>query len=472
MLGGITISEAIYKDEELKNILEHLNKELNRELQKEQESYKLRVIECDGKWIIALTDSVRSLREEDRVTVSNTKGKIDSINGNEVTILLEETIGGLSGDIWIKKDGCAMIIENMRNLVKDIIDNKNVKLKQFLTNNDFECPVESPVSIIDSQLNKEQSSFVRKTIGLFDNPNSFFYLCWGPGGSGKTRCITEIVEWCMNNNKRVLITSFTNVAVDNLMNNLIAKYEAKIIRLGPENSIKIDAVKKISEENKLKGRPLREALNRFSVMGATLDRIGLPENSELKFDLVVLDESSMIEMPKALLGINKAEKFVMIGDPEQLEPIQKDNGDVYIPNETLALFNKLIKHKGEQYYTQLIWQYRSQESVVAYSSEYVYDNKLLSANKMDIDYEKINNTAQYQKLDTQLKEVFDHGKGTVWVDTSNLKYNLPLYWSNTCNYFNISIYNWKCIIWRSTIVHLCNRVVNSIDIFFNIYAKK
>ena len=47
--------------------------------------------------------------------------------------------------------------------------------------NGFIPPNEASI-VVSSELNSDQKELVKKAIGLFENKDSFFHLCWGPGG--------------------------------------------------------------------------------------------------------------------------------------------------------------------------------------------------------------------------------------------------------------------------------------------------
>jgi len=79
-------------------------------------------------------------------------------------------------------------------------------------------------------LNEEQKTAVRYATGVKD-----IYLQWGPPGTGKTSTIPSIVRnWLKSKpRKKVLICSYTNKAVDNVITHLFGEFRDKIIRFGP-----------------------------------------------------------------------------------------------------------------------------------------------------------------------------------------------------------------------------------------------
>lgn len=79
-------------------------------------------------------------------------------------------------------------------------------------------------------LNKKQKMAVNHAVGVED-----IYLVWGPPGTGKTSIVPSIVRNYLahNPNKKILICSYTNKAVDNVITHLFRDFKDEIIRFGP-----------------------------------------------------------------------------------------------------------------------------------------------------------------------------------------------------------------------------------------------
>ena len=95
-----------------------------------------------------------------------------------------------------------------------------------------------------SQLNAVEKS-------LFRAP---FVLIQGPPGTGKTTVITEVIRQLVKRNPevKILITSQTNLAVDNVLKKIATDKNIRFIRLGAEDRISFNELKKESYDNKLK----------------------------------------------------------------------------------------------------------------------------------------------------------------------------------------------------------------------------
>lgn len=95
-------------------------------------------------------------------------------------------------------------------------------------------------------LNDSQKAVVREMLAAPD-----VYLCQGPPGTGKTTVISEIVYQLAIRNKRVLIASQTNLAVNNALSRLVDYPGIRAIRLGAERKLD-ETVDAISDQNILR----------------------------------------------------------------------------------------------------------------------------------------------------------------------------------------------------------------------------
>jgi len=433
----------IYSEEELDQIQTILEKEYAEEKSKQSFELRARVLEVGEKFVsLRLEQKNLVMKENHSVEINGIRGKIDNISGNDLDVELERVGPFIENqEILIKNNTGLYLVENKRRLFREIRTSPWLKAHQLITNNQFKSAKRSSDKELSIQLNSEEKSqrlnneqeeIVRRAIGLFESSDTFFHLCWGPSGTGKTRIITEIAKWCVEKKKKVLVTSFTNVAVDNILKNLLCIDNKKLLRLGPESTIKIDEVKVLaSDANDRVGISESKQLNEALVVGSTLDRLGLQTYDYLKFDLVIIDESSMVELPKALLAITKAERVVMIGDPQQLEPIAAFSDD-YSPIALLSLFNQLIDKKGEEFYTRLIWQYRSQEKTIEFSKICFYQDKKKKKKKRLTLYDGLSKLPSFPENDREIRRWLRPDEGIIWIETSNLPYHEPLYWQNKC----------------------------------------
>ena len=89
--------------------------------------------------------------------------------------------------------------------------------------------LENPRSLSGFELDEYQKKVVSDALGLEKGELS---LVVGPPGSGKTEVIAKAALELANRGERVLVTSHTNIAVDNVIEKLSKQDEQKVVRAG------------------------------------------------------------------------------------------------------------------------------------------------------------------------------------------------------------------------------------------------
>jgi len=241
------------------------------------------------------------------------------------------------------------------------------------------------VSFHDRRVEEVESQSLAVKKALQSCGEKGFFLIHGPPGTGKTTVITEIVRQLVGKGQKVLITSHTNVAVDNVLENLFPYFATRMVRLGTK--IKVTSSLK-SLVPKTQDELIKLSLSQ--VVGATLSKLSvLVLNQKLSFDVpyfdvVIIDESSMATIPLTLCGVLLAKSFILVGDHKQLPPIAKT---VMPPSCSSAqncgrncesLFKLLITLYPDSS-TMLELQFRSHPAIMGFSSKQFYDNRIQSS---------------------------------------------------------------------------------------------
>jgi DNA polymerase III delta prime subunit len=244
------------------------------------------------------------------------------------------------------------------------------------------------ISFYDERVSENASQTTAIKRALTACQQDGFFLIHGPPGTGKTTVITEIVRHLADAGRKVLITSHTNVAVNNVMENLAPHLKSRMVRLGPKA--------KVSKSLKELVPITQDELVRIAlseIVGATLSKLSiLVLNGKLSFDrpyfdVVIVDESSMATIPLTLAGILLGNSFILVGDHLQLPPITRTK----LPPSCLkaetcgggarlceSLFRLLIELYPER--SQILdVQFRSHPHIMGFSAEYVYDRKIRSS---------------------------------------------------------------------------------------------
>lgn len=314
-----------------------------------------------------------------------------------------------------------------------------IKLKSF----EIKPPSrKKPCLFFNDNLDNAQKELVSACLNLIYDQDCLFYLGFGPPGCGKTATITEIALHFLKQNKKLLITSFTNVAVDNVIERLIdleikiTGIKEKIIRVGSQRNIRIPKVVEVSLQKKLLNSSLGrdELIDSSTIVGATLDMLGTSifENTQ-EFDLMIVDEASMVETTKLLMGLFRCKKFVLIGDPCQLRPFLNINNRQHPKYESYKklienpFFNKLMDNlsnsNNQNFHTQLIYHYRSPEEIIRFSNEKFYDNKLVckTSEKSIKKFDDIFNNYKNEKQCDFIKKIFEPDNKVVLIDTTHIQ---------------------------------------------------
>ncbi|MFB6295628.1 MAG: AAA domain-containing protein [Halobacteriales archaeon] len=199
-----------------------------------------------------------------------------------------------------------------------------------------------------------------------------FSLIHGPPGTGKTYTIARLVRALVASGERVLLSAYTNRAVDNALEALEDQEFADFVRMGTESGVREDM-----RDALLPGRgdpaELAASLRNASVVAATTSTAGSRTMRELDFDVAVVDEASQLAEPDALTAINRAERFVLVGDHRQLPPVVRAENEL-----ATSLFERLIEEHPDTA-VALDEQYRMAQAIQAFPSREFYGGDLRPA---------------------------------------------------------------------------------------------
>ena len=206
-------------------------------------------------------------------------------------------------------------------------------------------------------------------------------LIHGPPGTGKTYTIARLIRALVDRGDRVLLTAFTNRAVDNALEALREQGFEDICRVGTDTGVREDM---LDVQLETRGDPHERAaeLRNAPVVAATTASCGSRVMREQEFDVAVVDEASQLTEPSAMAALNLANRFVLVGDHEQLPPVVQaadageESGDTN-PLST-SLFERLIESYPDAA-VMLTRQYRMCQRIQAFSSAEFYDGALRPA---------------------------------------------------------------------------------------------
>ncbi|WP_306052435.1 AAA domain-containing protein [Natronococcus wangiae] len=220
--------------------------------------------------------------------------------------------------------------------------------------------------------NAAQNEAVTKAVGARDCA-----LIHGPPGTGKTYTIARAIRAMVERGERVLLSAFTNRAVDNALEALLEQLEDvvdddRIVRVGSESGVRDDMEPYRLERS---GDPEERVaeLRNAQVVAATTATCGSRVMKEQSFDAALVDEAAQLTEPGTFAAINLADRFVLVGDHEQLPPVVRAENEL-----TESLFERLVDLHPEAG-VMLDRQYRMNQRIQAFASREFYDGKLRPA---------------------------------------------------------------------------------------------
>lgn len=194
----------------------------------------------------------------------------------------------------------------------------------------------------------------------------------GPPGTGKSAVLAVIARLLVERGERVLVTSHTHMAINNVLN-----------KIGAEG---VTAVK-IGRHAQCKGLDDRiahhESLSDWDdrpsggyVIGATPYATCTSRLEGCEFDTVLFDEASQITAPLALMAMRKGKRYVFVGDHRQLPPVMLSRS--VLDKDSMSAFAALTA-RGQDHVVMLEETYRMNRSLAMWPSRMYYDGRLHAA---------------------------------------------------------------------------------------------
>ena len=287
-------------------------------------------------------------------------------------------------------------------------------------------PITSSVHLLPKvELNPSQMQAYSSVVSL---PEEDFFLIHGPPGTGKTRLISSLLFDAMTNNRKVLVSSHTNVAVDNALEKLLdlcsPAEKRGVSRIGSllKTSRRVyEALPQIRFGRVPTIPEIYREISSRKVIGMTLSKLGIVRRfglEKMRFDYVIIDEASMASIPLSLVGITDITKrFVLVGDHKQLAPIAEVEDEYVAEQLGISLFEGMISKYPEKS-TLLDTQYRCSKDIMDYCSERFYENQV----KTDASVSKRRppSLSMVSVRLTWLKAALENRRGLIWIDTTDL----------------------------------------------------
>ncbi|TQD78043.1 hypothetical protein C1H46_036395 [Malus baccata] len=251
------------------------------------------------------------------------------------------------------------------------------------------------------------------------------FLLHGPPGTGKTTTVVEIILQEVKRGSKILACAASNIAVDNIVERL-ARHKVKLVRLGhparllpqvldsaldaqvlrgDNSSLANDIRKEMKalngkllrtkdkntrreiqkelrtlsrEERKRQQLAVTDVIKNADVILTTLTGASSRKLDNTSFDLVIIDEAAQALEIACWMALLKGSRCILAGDHLQLPPtIQSAEAEKKGLGRTL--FERLADIYGNEVMSMLTVQYRMHERIMDWSSNELYNSKVLRA---------------------------------------------------------------------------------------------
>ena len=219
-------------------------------------------------------------------------------------------------------------------------------------------------SLAESGLNESQIESVAMAYAA-----DHLHLIQGPPGTGKTLMLAHLARLLVADGQRVLVTALTHRAIQNAL--------SKISKVDPDISVcKIGESRHAADLDVPNFENFDDSqfgdLNGGYVVGATPFALQSKRLINVEFDVVLFDEASQITLPLAIMGMLAGNKYIFIGDENQLAPVT-----VFSKEDAPPSIFSYLSGRGNE--TMLNITYRLNDILADWPNRAFYDQKLISS---------------------------------------------------------------------------------------------
>ena len=266
----------------------------------------------------------------------------------------------------------------------------------------------------------------------------------GPPGTGKTTTLVEAIYETLRRESQVLVCAQSNMAVDWISEKLV-DHGISVLRIGNPTRVndkmlsftyerkfeshpdypQLWAVRKAIRElysQKKKGDSTHQKISRLKerateleirineqlfadakVIASTLTSTANRVLTGRKFSTLFIDEAAQALEPACWIAIRKAGRVILAGDHQQLPPTVKCY-EAEKQGLSHTLMEQIVARRPETV-TMLTTQYRMNEEIMRFSSNWFYQGKVESAKEV------------------KFRSILDLDRPMMWIDTSSLPEN-------------------------------------------------
>jgi len=397
-------------------------------------------------------------------------GSVVAHLGERLTLALENDLGDRISGATIEAD-TSFILRSIKDQLDALHDRPSSRLNLDMAGKVIgmappSVSVKEPAKgVLDSSppLNPFQEKAVRLSMG------SDVTVIWGPPGTGKSKTLAHIVEGHYRAQRSVLVVSHTNVAVDSVFAKVIDRLiddpgfqQCDILRFGPMADAELlekygdfvspdkiierrhaglcskqemlkGELKKVAPPGDMKASDSKAARTikaeigevdkelqyyrdqlsaQCRIVATTVHRTFLPGQVMRTFDVVVIDEASMLLGPMAFWVAGLATVGIVVaGDFRQLPPVVRSDGEYarrWLKRgvfEHLGVPAAVAKGDDPPYLALLEIQYRMHKDIGSFVSSTFYAGRLKTGEPV---------------IGRPTGEVLGHRTALLYLDTSQL----------------------------------------------------
>ncbi len=275
-----------------------------------------------------------------------------------------------------------------------------------------------------SALDESQREAVSHALSAED-----FAIIHGPPGTGKTTTVVELIRQSVRRGERVLACAPSNLAVDNMLERLLAAGErairighparvlpelreqtldvqveshsdlklarewtkqawalrrqaSKFTRTAPQpgarRELRDEASKLLADARQMESRLVNHLLDSARVICATLTGLDDELLRDREFDLAVIDEAAQATEPPCWIPLLRSRRLVLAGDHCQLPPTVRSS-EALKAGFHVSLMERLVENSHATNSRRLTTQYRMHDQIMRFSSEEFYESSLVAA---------------------------------------------------------------------------------------------